>query len=470
VQKTEKRRKMVTYKYKIPNPVDITKYLQPYNNVVRFAYNRFREMIGAGLTPSVDDVVKIAQKNMSHIEILDFTLIRYAVLKASALKDKEKVIFGGRRLFNAIKFFKLKKNPKVFLEKLKDRFNNKRYNKPLFLRGCCEDSHGNRKAELDIIDNNVVVLKFNRNEHIEIRLPILSEKHKKHLSKLQDLCDQHKGCFSIEANNEYISIIFDEEYIKSEKKHSFIENRLLTIDLNPNYIGLSVCDWSGAISYETKKVVYKEIVDVTKLTALAQNAYKKHKRDYETSEVNRHIISLAQHYKCELIAFEKLDISAKDHSLGRHVNKLINNCWNRTKLLQNLIKRCVMCGIKYQGVLAMYSSFIGQMMNDEEYDSIAASLELSRRAYLFNKAVKSKVKPRGIVYPKFDASILPTRWKERAKEEGIKSWKGLYQSLKKSKTRYRFLFVLGLFKGISFSLRSDKSLVILHVKDCLCFK
>ena len=86
------------------------------------------------------------------------------------------------------------------------------------------------------------------------------------------------------------------------------------------------------------------------------------------------------------------------------------------------------------------------------------------------RSVKSKVKPRGIVYPKFDASILPTRWKERAKEEGIKSWKGLYQSLKKSKTRYRFLFVLGLFKGISFSLRSDKSLVILHVKDCLCFK
>jgi len=48
-------------------------------------------------------------------------------------------------------------------------------------------------------------------------------------------------------------------------------------------------------------------------------------------------------------------------------------------------------------------------------------------------------------------------------EEGIKSWKGLCQSLKKSKTRYRFLFGLDIFKGISFSLNSDKSLVVIHV-------
>jgi hypothetical protein len=101
------------------------------------------------------------------------------------------------------------------------------------------------------------------------------------------------------------------------------------------------------------------------------------------------------------------------------------------------------------------------MTNDQEYDMVAASLELSRRAYLFNKAVKNKVKPRDIVFPRFDVSILPTRWKERAEEEGIKSWKGLYLSLKKSKTRYRFLFDPGLFRGVSFSLRSEKSLVLI---------
>ena len=451
---------MITYKYKIQNQIDISKYLQPYNNVVRYAYNRYRELINAGESPSVDEIVRIVQKNVEHIETLDFTLIRYAVLKESSMKEKEKVIFGGRKLFNAIKFFASKKNPKVPLDELRERFHTKRHNKPLFIRGACEDSHGNRKAELDVIDNNAIVMKFNKGEHFEIRLPILNKKHLEHLSKLQDLCDHNKGCFSLEVNNEYVYIIFEEKYVQEKEAHNFIENRVLTIDLNPNYIGLSICDWSGA---GTKKIVHKETIDVTKLTDFKQNAYKKHKRDYETSEVNRHIIDMAKHYKCELIAFEKLDIKAQDHSRGRKFNRLVNNCWNRAKLLQNLIKRCVIARIKYQGVLAMYSSFIGQMTNEDEYDSIAASLELSRRAYLFNKAIKDSVKPRGIVYPKFDVSTLPTRWKEMAKEEGIKSWKKLYLSLKKSKARYRFLFDLDIFKGISFSLYSDKSLVVIHV-------
>jgi len=459
VQKTEKRRKMITYQFKIQNEIDISEYLQPYNNVVRYAYNRFRELQNAGLEPSVDDIVKIVQKNMNHIDNLDFTLIRYATLKASSMKDKEKVIFGGRKLFNAIKFFDLKKNPKVSLEELKKRFNDKRYNKPLFLRGCCQDSHGNRKAELNVIDNNSVIIKFNKNEHVEIKLPALSGKRQSHLYKLQDLCDQNKACFSIEVNNEYISIIFEEEFVGEKRKYNYVENRILTLDLNPNYIGLTICDWSGDGS---KIIIYKEIIDITKLTALPQDEYKKHKRDYETSEVNRHIIELSQHHRCELIAFEKLDIEAKDHSRGRRYNRLVNNCWNRTKLLQNLIKRCVMSGIKYQGVLAMYSSFIGQMTNETEYDSIAASLELSRRAYLFNKAIKNKSKPRNIVYPVFDVSALPTLWKKRAVGEDIKSWKGLYLSLKKSKSRYRFLFDPGLFRGISFSLNSCKSLVVIH--------
>ena len=217
------------------------------------------------------------------------------------------------------------------------------------------------------------------------------------------------------------------------------------------------------VEYLMAFTFYKEIIDISKLSKLKQNVYKRYKRDYETSKVNKHIIFLAKHYKCELIAFEKLDISAKDHSNGIRFNRLVNNCWNRTRLVQNLIKRCVLSGIKYQKVLAMYSSFIGQMTNETEYDSVAASLELSRRAYLFNKAFKNKIRPRNIVYPKFDISILPTRWKERAKDEGVKSWKKLYLSLKKSKSRYRFLFDPGLFEGISLSLNSYKSLILIHV-------
>lgn len=448
---------MITYKYNIQNTINIESYLKPYNNVVRYAYNRFRE------NPDilVDDVVRLVQTNMKHIDNLDFSLIRFAVIKASSMKDKDSVIFGSRKLFNQVKFFKYKKNPKTPLDELKLRFNDKRYNKPLLLIGCCSDG-GNRKAELDIIDNNSVIVKFNRDTHITVKLPELNKKHKEHLSILQDLCDQKKASYSVEINNSSISIIFDEKYIKDKSsKYSFINDRILSIDLNPNYIGLSICDWYND---DAKTIIYKEIVDITKLSNLKQQyLYKKHKRDYETSEVNRHIVNLAKHYKCELISFEKLDIKSKDHSRGKRFNRLVNNCWNRTKLLKNLIKRCNIQRVKYQEVVPEYSSFIGQILHDEEYDSIAASLELSRRAYLFNRAIKNKVKPlHGIVYPKFDVNILPTRWKEMVIDQGIKSWKKLYASLKKSKIRYRFLFDLEEFQGISLSLNSCKSLVMIR--------
>jgi hypothetical protein len=408
---------------------------------------------------STDEIVRMVQKNMKHIEFLDFSLLRCAVFKASFLKDNKKVIFGSRKLFNALKFFKYKQNPKVSLEELQKKFHEKKYNRPLFLRGSSHDPCGNRKAELDIIDNNSVILKFNKDTHVEVKLPQLNKKHLAHLSKLQDLCAENKACFSLEVNNEYIYIIFEESYIKNPKSHKSIENRILSLDLNPNYIGLSICDWSG----ENKNLIYKEIIDIIKLSTLKQDSYKKHKRDYETSEVNKRVIELAQHYQCELIVFEKLGIESQDWTRGKCFNRLVNNCWNRTKLIQNLIKRCNIAGIKYHDVPAAYSSFIGQMQNETEYDSIAASLELSRRAYVFNKAIKEKHKKiRNILFPIFNVSVLPTRWKERALDEGIKSWKELYYSLKKSKSRYRFLFVREKFKGISFSLNSNKSLVEIH--------
>lgn len=447
---------MITYKYNIQNTINIESYLKPYNNVVRYAYNRFRENPNV----RVDDVVRLVQTDLKHIDNLDFSLIRNAVIKAESMKDKDSVIFGSRKLFNAIKFFKYKKNPKIPLDELKLRFNDKRYNKPLLLIGCCSDG-GNRKAELDVIDNNSVIIKFNRKTHISVELPKLSSKHKEHLSILQNLCEQKKASYSIEINNTSISIIFDEKYISHKNlKYSFISDRILSIDLNPNYIGLSICDWHNP---EHKTIIHKEIVDITKLSNLKQQyLYKKHKRDYETSEVNRHVINLAKHYKCELIVFEKLDIKSKDHSRGKRFNRLVNNCWNRTKLLQNLIKRCNIQCVKYQEVVPEYSSFIGQILHNEEYDSVAASLELSRRAYLFNRAIKQKVKPRDIVYPKFDVNILPTRWKEMVIDQGIRSWKKLYASLKKSKIRYRFLFDLENFQGISLSLNSYKSLVMIR--------
>lgn len=91
---------MIAYKYKIQNKINLSEYTKQYSSVIRYAYNRFREMPDA----SIDQVVRVVQQNMNNIDKLDFSLIRYAVLKAAKLKNTSKVIFGRRKNFKLLKY------------------------------------------------------------------------------------------------------------------------------------------------------------------------------------------------------------------------------------------------------------------------------------------------------------------------------------------------------------------------------
>jgi hypothetical protein len=107
-------------------------------------------------------------------------------------------------------------------------------------------------------------------------------------------------------------------------------------------------------------------------------------------------------------------------------------------------------------------------MNPEEIDSIAASIEISRRANLFNKVYKEKtLEVQTIIYPEFNLDQLATRWKEMLKDNlnELKNWLDLYNVFKKSKTCYRFLFPKNDFSGNSFSFNSPNSMVFIHNFD-----
>jgi hypothetical protein len=144
----------------------------------------------------------------------------------------------------------------------------------------------------------------------------------------------------------------------------------------------------------------------------------------------------------------------------------VNNYWLRNLIINNIKKRCNIIGIKTIEVLPQYSSFIGQMNNPDDVDSIASAIELNRRAVLFDKIYVKKELPRQeILYPKFDIGSLATRWKETLKNtsNNIKSWKDMYSLFKKSKTSYRFLFDLNKIQVNSFRLCSIKSYINLYV-------
>lgn len=432
---------MITYKFKIKNKIDIIDYVKQFNNVVRFSYNRFRENPKAKLS----DIENLVKSKMNNIDSLDASLIKTAVNKAKSIK-KPNIIFGGKYNFRRLVKKLISKEDWLKLRNIN-----------LSLRGSSSDSKGNRKSELKIIEDNSILIKLNRQNHFNIQLPKLNKEQKQLLNKLQILCEENKGCFTVELNNDFIYIIFDETLVKESTPRNPVQDRILSFDLNPNYIGLTITDWNNQ---DDKNIIHKEIIDFKTLNEKSRKKVK-----HEIFHVSKYIINLAKHYNISLVAFEKLNIRSSNKKKGKKFNKLVNNTWLRNPLLNNIKKRCNLAFINFQEIVPQYSSFIGQIEHPTDVDSIAAALELARRAYLFTKIYKEKtLNHQNIIYPDFNVGSLDDRWKKTLKNNlnNIKNWLGLYNWFKKSKTSYRFLFNPKDKRINSLRLFSVKSNIMLH--------
>lgn len=408
---------MVSVKCKVINDIQIDDYVRQFNNVKRFAYNRFKDGYG------FSQINKLTKK-LNNIELLDSSIIEAAMLKAKEIYDlngNKKVIFGGKSNFNKLKYKKESAKPLV-------------KNKNLYIQGRALDK-GNRKFNFNF-ETNTVIFKPNRKVKIPIIFQEPSKNQKKLLNKAQELSKLNQVSISVTLSKEYITFTLEENII-CDRKHKSIKNRILALDSNPENVGVSIIDWPGT---NTKSIIHTEVIDLKGLRDLKTN--KKH---YEILSVSQRIAKLAKHYQCEVVCFEKLTINSKDNGRGKLFNRLVNNNWNRIKFFQNLTKWCNIFGIKTQEITPEFSSFIGQLTNENKPDMVAASIEISRRGYLFyNHYVTKRIssvndEKVNIVYPEFNVSSLPTRWKKMVENDHtLNSWKKLYYHLKKSKMSYRF--------------------------------
>lgn len=116
---------------------------------------------------------------------------------------------------------------------------------------------------------------------------------------------------------------------------------------------------------------------------------------------------------------------------------MLNNNWNRNLFVNNLIKRCNLNNIKIRLVRPEYSSFIGQMKFPNEFDSVAASIEVAYRGYLLGKTLNEYNSINALV----NTSLLPTQWKNMVIKNDC-SYRDLYNLFKEKKliNSYRFLF------------------------------
>ena len=148
----------------------IEDYLQQYNIVVRWSYNRFREN-------KSEKEVRLLSKSLKNIPLMNSWLIICAIGQGKAIHKRfkdQKIIFGGKKNFS-----KRAKN-KIS----KEKFKSKKLN-PLCSVGE-QLRKGNRFFELDI-ENNKIIFKPNRNTNIEFQIPKLRKNIRNELLKLQQL-------------------------------------------------------------------------------------------------------------------------------------------------------------------------------------------------------------------------------------------------------------------------------------------
>ena len=322
---------MKTIKLPVTFNEKIEEDIRVYSSIVRYSFNRFQEGM------------KI--KEIYHDCCLKFNLgshlINSANREAQSLYKREgnkKVIFGD------------------FKRRMKGLISNIEF-KNTKSRGFTSEGQanqkGNRHFKFDIF-NNTIIYKRNRKEHINLSLPNLKKKVKEELLKVQYLMEEKKLPVTIKLKNGYIYITFDESIIHNELKLKDLKsNRVMGIDLNPNYIGFSVLEFKENDSFE---VIKKGVFDVT----LLNKAFKKNKKRHELRELNHKLIRICKHYKVSKICIEELNISSSDKGQGKTFNRLCNNQWNREVTVSNLKVLTSTYGIYFIEVNPIYSSFVGE--------------------------------------------------------------------------------------------------------------
>ena len=415
-------------------------YIKQYNHVYRVAFNNLQSHKKNKLSELT---------NLNNIDLLDSWFIQsanYEVKTLYKLVGDKKVIFGGRK-----NFIKRCQHKITY-----DEFNSYRF-QPLCSYGekksGTKSVHGNRKFKLSD-DLTFIILKL-KERKIKINLPKYLHSNIKYILKhiyKHQILDDVAITYKIDYN--YLYIQFDESIILNKNNNlDKIQNRVLSLDLNPNYIGWSIVDWKSESEFNVVKSGVYSIKNLNDKNFNFKNKgyssesrerkYISNKRLYETIQIVKNIINKSIYYKCQLISIEDLNIKSSDLNKGKRLNKLINNSWCRNAFVNNLTKRCNIHNIKLLKVKPEYSSFIGNFLYRSLNlpDMVLASIEIGRRGYEFYNQYISKVKEikKNIIKP--DLNMFNRLYLKSLEEFKLqptyKDLIELYYFFKKSKMMYR---------------------------------
>jgi IS605 OrfB family transposase len=417
----------------------LKEYLQLYNNCFNCTFNEIVRKDGKLSTANST----IFQKTLNNIP-------KEAILRQAAFLDAKmlfartgntKVIFGGRKLFE-----QRRKN----LISHEDFVRTK--TRPISMSGDSIRDLGNYVFKLR--SYNSIDFCPNKNTKVTLQLQNDRKGNKKLLEDLIFVLETEKIPVSYKLSQDFIYVTFDLLKVKQVSKHNTIKNRIFAIDMNPNYLGWSIVDWTDSDSYQiidSGYISFKPLNDIEydfKKQKLNSSDPKRihinNKRKYEIVKAVQSLVTKARHYGCELFVYEDLNIKPKDKGNEKNFNRLCNNVWLRDLLTNQINKRCKLNGITPLTVFPQYSSFIGNLVYREEKlpDFVLASIEISRRGFEYFGQYYKKLLPvqKNVIFN--DSEIAHDRTAHSLEELGclvnFRDMKDLYWQLKKTKTQVRF--------------------------------
>lgn len=83
------------------------------------------------------------------------------------------------------------------------------------------------------------------------------------LSKIHLLASEKKIPVTYHLKGDTIYLTYDEKVVEKEKQFkNLFDNRVLGIDLNPNYFGISIIEFDKNDNF---KILHKEVIDLNDL-------------------------------------------------------------------------------------------------------------------------------------------------------------------------------------------------------------
>lgn len=383
------------------------------------------------------------------------------------------IVFGGKKQLRRIGFLSNDKSKNIdLISEIKKAYHNQRL-LPINYIGSANDPNSNRYFHFDFI-NNEIIYKPKKGIKISLKYKI-ANKYKSYLLKLHQLKDEKVLPISVKLSTSHIFITFDEEKLngydfklrdyskalklipkkeKEARKQCFIRfkqeqearklegkipSRYCGIDLNPEYIGISIIEKNNNEIKIIDKFCYQLTDLIKKSNEASTTQYSKflnNKRKYEIGKLYCDLFKIINHYKCAYFVMEDLTFKAKNiNNDPVEFNRKTKNVWN-LNYQQNVInKHCNINGIQLIKINPIYTSFIGNL-NYDYFDPTNASIEIARRGI-------DKYKKGNSIFPIFTNTIIDAMSKRFDSLRDVqylkdcKNWKQLYAIFNKTEIKYR---------------------------------